>query len=91
MKNDDVAPDTVTASSADSEGALEFLVDADVLCASAAKHGLVPIMQYDSTLQRLFERSESVLKCFRPHYLSGTHPDLAEASRLFASFAFLKK
>jgi mRNA (guanine-N7-)-methyltransferase len=82
--------DTVTSTTADSEGALEFLVDADVLCASAAKHGLVPIMHYDPALQHLFEPSESVFKCFKPRYSSTTHPDLADASRLFASFAFLK-
>ena len=86
--------DTVTAKTNISDGAIEYLVFEDTLIASAKKFGLIPFRaQIPANLVDLFEtptNTRCVLKHFEPRYTSTTHPDLANVSRLFAAFAFMK-
>jgi hypothetical protein len=67
----------------------------DTLIASAKKFGLIPFRaQIPANLVDLFEtptNTRCVLKHFEPRYTSTTHPDLANVSRLFAAFAFMKR
>ena len=82
--------DTVTESTTESEGAIEYLVFEDTLRESASKFGLVPLTTFPNALREYFEPSSGMLKHFKPRYSSSAHPDLSDASRLFAAFAFMK-
>jgi mRNA (guanine-N7-)-methyltransferase len=81
--------DTVTSKSTESDGAIEYLVFENALRDSASKFGLVPLT-FPNALHDFFEPSNGVLKHFKPRYMSTSHPDLSDASRLFAGFAFVR-
>jgi hypothetical protein len=73
----------------ESNGAIEYLVFENALRDSASKFGLVPLT-FPNALHDFFEPSNGVLKHFKPRYMSTSHPDLSDASRLFAGFAFVR-
>ncbi|KAK9822447.1 hypothetical protein WJX81_000844 [Elliptochloris bilobata] len=86
--------DTVTQGVQDAnEGSLEYLVYASPLAAVAAQHGLTPLTDWGAPeLEGFFDEADrgKLLKHFQPKFPPTCDASLAQASSLFAAFAFQK-
>jgi mRNA (guanine-N7-)-methyltransferase len=70
------------------DGSHEFLVFESALTRAAIKCGFQPVTAYQ--FPSLIETNNEVFKCFTPHFVPDTDPNLTLASGLFCTFAFSK-